>query len=357
MKKMSTPLKIIVHVLAWAILFFLNYVFLLNYSIEINYAPHIAALIIHIIIFYTTYYVLMPLFFGKKIFIFVCLSVFLITTSIVTKEYVMDLSIEMMRKQEILHKKTDHRIPPPIQNKKTRRSMENRRLIFGSYSLVLIYLLGFSFKLVQQWQYDEKQKLAFEKEKIETELSFLKQQINPHFLFNSLNSIYSLAISKSDLTTGAILKLSGILRYILYESEKHKVNLRNELKTIEDYIELQKLRLTDKVKVNFEVTDKSENYKIEPLLLIPLIENAFKHGIDNVNESFINISINIIGEKLQMLVSNKIVDQNKERKSDSGIGIKNIKRRLDILYQSNYCLNISKDDYIFTVDLQIKLTN
>jgi LytS/YehU family sensor histidine kinase len=216
-------------------------------------------------------------------------------------------------------------------------------------------LLAFSFRLIEKWQDDEKQKVKLEKEKVSTELSFLKQQINPHFLFNSLNSIYSLSISKSETTPDSILKLSSILRYVLYESEKELVFLHDELQTIKDYIELQKLRLTEMVTVNYKVEGISENKKIEPLLLIPIIENAFKYGVDNIKKSFIDINIKIREGKIELEVSNKIVAIADKNKTDSGIGIKNIKRRLDLLHGNNYEFDIKEENNVFSVRLKLNL--
>lgn len=259
---------------------------------------------------------------------------------------------------------------------------ERRRIIFSSYGLVLFYMLAFLIRFIQKWQDDEKQRNELEKEKISNELSFLKQQINPHFLFNSLNSIYSLSISQSELTSNAILKLSAILRYVLYETENELVPLENELKVINNYIELQKLRQTEKVTVNYSVeketgkpeipdkpyetdepavidekreTDKPNAFKIEPLILLPPVENAFKHGADNVNESFIDIHIIIVGNRLEMNVSNSIMTHSSDKTKDSGIGIKNLKRRLELLYPDEHKFEISEKDGIFRVRLLLQL--
>lgn len=229
------------------------------------------------------------------------------------------------------------------------------RKMFLAYGLLLIYASSFSIRFIQKWRDDDKRKSEIEKEKIRTELSYLKQQINPHFLFNSLNSIYSLTINKSKTATDAILKLSSILRYILYESENTLVNLKDELKIINDYIELQKLRLNKSIPISFNIIGKPESYKIEPFILMPLVENAYKFGVDNVTKSFIDINIVIMHKKLEFSIKNKKVLCHDNEKQVSGIGIRNVKRRLDLLYPNEYSFKIEESDDIFSVLLEIKL--
>jgi LytS/YehU family sensor histidine kinase len=186
-------------------------------------------------------------------------------------------------------------------------------------------------------------------------LNFLKQQVNPHFLFNALNSTNSVTINTSDIASNTILKLSAILRYMLYETENKMVNLSDEIGIIDNYIDLQKLRLPRNVSVNYHVSGDTHNNQIAPLLLIPLIENAFKYGVDNVNDTFIDIIISIFDDTLTLEVKNRIIPKSNEPFSDSGIGIKNIKRRLDLIYPDRYRFETDQKDDIFTVNLEIKL--
>jgi len=223
------------------------------------------------------------------------------------------------------------------------------------YSVLLIYIGSITLRFISKWQDDEKRKSEIEKENIATELSFLKQQINPHFLFNSLNSIYSLTITKSDKAVDSILKLSSILRYMLYESGTSQVRLHDELQIINDYIELQKLRITEKVNLIYKVEGNSASFKIEPFILVPLIENAFKYGVDNYNNSTIEIHVSMRDNKLHLIVRNTVVKRLDPFKSESGIGIKNIRRRLDLLYPNEYSFDIDETDNIFTVKLEIDL--
>jgi hypothetical protein len=249
-------------------------------------------------------------------------------------------------------------VPPPGDMPKPiflKAHMPLRFNFFSLYGLLLIFTASISVRFLQRWQEEEKRKSEIEKEKITTELNFLKQQINPHFLFNSLNSIYSLSISKSEKVTDSILKLSSILRYVLYESENKPVMLRDELSIISDYIELQKLRFTEKVSLTYRVIGEPERFCIEPFILIPLIENAFKYGVDSVNDTFISIVLKIDAEKLIMDVQNKIVFSNNDiHKKESGIGLRNIQRRLDLLYPNGYEFSAKASDDIFSVHLEVK---
>lgn len=242
-------------------------------------------------------------------------------------------------------------LPPPEHPKPQRMP----RPLFSLYGLVLFFLASMLIRFFEKWQQDEKRNREIEKENIATELTFLKQQINPHFLFNALNSIYSMTINTSEQASDTLLKLSSILRYMLYETENPLVKLRDEINIINDYIELQKLRVPKNVSVYFKVTGQQGNHQIAPLLLMPLIENAFKYGIDNISEVFIDIHITIENENLELTVKNKIIRTDPSNGIDSGIGIKNILRRLELLYHDNYHFETEQTNGIFSVILRLKM--
>ncbi|MGD8780524.1 MAG: histidine kinase [Ignavibacteria bacterium] len=233
----------------------------------------------------------------------------------------------------------------------------NIQVVFTINTFMFFYIISLALRFFQKWQRDENDKAKLEKEKISTELSFLKHQINPHFIFNSLNSIYSLSMSNSKSASESILKLSSILRYMLYQSDKNVCNSTEELTIIDDYIQLQKLRLSDKVSVEYKFIKDSVEYKIEPLIIITLLENAFKYGVDTNSNSFIQILITIINGKLTLKVKNKIVRQIKGGEQHSGIGLKNLQRRLDLVYPNRYSYNYNVDfkNMIYSVFLEINL--
>jgi len=304
---------------------------------------------------------MMPnLLFKKKIFLYTIASVLIITGTFAIKSQVEFKKFDNVFAENMTFNKRfkpikhQHKMSPGVKHRYNRMPLP-RMTFMPLYGLLLVFTASTSLRLIKKWQDDEKRKAEIEKVKISTELIFLKQQINPHFLFNALNNIYSLTLSTSTPASGAILKLSSILRYMLYETEHAEVLLKDELNIIEDFIELQKIRLTDKVKVDFQIIGKPSTHKIAPLLLIPIIENAFKHGVDNVNDSFINIAVIIKSDKLQLIVRNKIVNFRPENGSPTGIGIKNIKRRLDLIYPERYSFETIEQDSVFCVDLKLKL--
>ncbi len=222
------------------------------------------------------------------------------------------------------------------------------------YSSIFIIAISTSIKLAQKWFENETQRKAMIHEKMNSELSLLKSQVNPHFLFNTLNGIYSLANAKSDKTAPAVVKLSQLMRYMLDESKQQFVPLTSELNYINTFIDLQKLRLFDNVKIEFNIKGEAENIKIQPLLLIPFIENAFKHGPDSTRDCFININLEIKDNSIHLIVKNDIL---KFRKEDgrSGFGLNNIKRRLELEYPQRHVLNTEVTDNTFIVKLFINL--
>ncbi len=219
---------------------------------------------------------------------------------------------------------------------------------------IFILALSTSIKVAQKWFEDQSKQKEMVHEKMNSELSLLKSQVNPHFLFNTLNGIYSLANNKSDKTASAIVKLSQMMRYMLDESKQEFVTLSSELDYINTYIDLQMMRLFDNVKVDFTVDGEPNGIKIQPLLLIPFIENAFKHGTDASTDCDININLDIKKDSLQLRVENDII---KSRRDDekSGFGLNNIKRRLQLEYPDRYVLTTSSEEGKFIVKLFISL--
>ncbi len=199
-----------------------------------------------------------------------------------------------------------------------------------------------------------------EKEKLEAELKILKTQINPHFLFNTLNNLYSLTLDKSDKAPDLVLKLSDMMRYILYECNDKFVPMEKEVAFLQSYIDLQRIRLDEAVPVSFEIIGETSDKEIAPLLLEPLIENAFKHGVYRKNSGgFVDIIFRLDKkDAIEIEIKNKKEAQWEEQhKAKGGIGLQNVKRRLDLLYPKEYQLNVIDGDTEFLVDLKINLSN
>ena len=208
-------------------------------------------------------------------------------------------------------------------------------------------------KFSVDWFSNDKIQRNLEREKKDMELQFLKSQLNPHFLFNSLNNIYSLAYQKSDKTADAILKLSEIMRYMIYESNDSWAELSKEVEYLNSYVELQRLRFKDGAAVEINIQGEIDGQKIVPLILISFVENAFKHGVANDHSDPIKINIIANQKILHFSVSNKKSKANKD--AVGGVGLNNVERRLQLLYPDRYKLNIVNSATHYTTELMLDL--
>jgi len=217
---------------------------------------------------------------------------------------------------------------------------------------LFIFLLVIFVSLTLQIQDRLKQA---QKEKLGAELSFLKAQINPHFLFNSLNSIYSLAIERSEKTADAVVRLSGMMRYVISEASRDFVSLEKELEYIQAYIQLQKIRLGNTISIDYEISGDMQNNIIAPLILIPFVENAFKYGVNSEEDSAISIKISTFENNLTLDIKNHKVKTNQEDTSKTGVGIENSKSRLQHIYPGKHQLTIQDTATDFIVSLRLEL--
>ncbi|MBC6108932.1 sensor histidine kinase [Pedobacter fastidiosus] len=222
-------------------------------------------------------------------------------------------------------------------------------VFFEGFFLICSCIIKFTI----DWFSNERIQRNLESERREMELQFLKSQLNPHFLFNSLNNIYSLAYQKSDKTADAIMKLSEIMRYMIYESNTPTVELGKEVDYLTNYIELQKIRFKDGAFVELSLNGEIDNQKIVPLMLISFVENAFKHGV--VNDPAEPVKINIIANQkiLHFSVINKKSQQNKD--AQGGVGLTNVERRLQLVYPDRYKLNVVNSATHYTCELMIDI--
>jgi LytS/YehU family sensor histidine kinase len=194
-------------------------------------------------------------------------------------------------------------------------------------------------------------------EKQEAELNYLKSQTNPHFLFNTLNNIYSLSRDKSDLAPESILRLSKILRFMLYETSGEYIAIEQELKIISDYIALEKLRYDESLRVNFNYDIEDMKQALPPLLLIPLVENAFKHGVSETrHQPFVDIHLSVNKRQLAFVVKNSSEENNAEEQVKENIGLSNLRRQLQLLY-TDYSLTVQQEVSVFNATLKINLAS
>ena len=219
---------------------------------------------------------------------------------------------------------------------------------------LLVFVFSTGIKVINQWLRSEQRNKEIASEKLQAELSFLKAQINPHFLFNTLNNIYALASAQSELTAPAVMKLSSIMRYVLTEAKNDLVPLEKEILFTTHYIELQKMRLTDKTSIDFTINGDPLGRQIAPLLLLPFVENAFKYGISTRECSPIRILLDIQADSLYFCISNhKHFNSTLRMADNTGIGISTTKRRLDLLYGERSELTIDDKSNEFSVQLKI----
>lgn len=231
-----------------------------------------------------------------------------------------------------------------------------RHLPFCTFVFLFILACSIAYKTIKDKFAADQWSRERENENLKTELSLLRSQVSPHFMFNVLNNMVALARKKSDLLEPSLIKLSSLMRYMLYETGEEKVSLEKETEYLQSYIDLQKMRFGAKLAVNVMIKPEDEQYSIEPMLLIPFVENAFKHGTGMIDNAQIDISLHAAKNILYFTVKNKYNPASHEIKdAASGIGLANVRRRLELLYTDKHVLEISKDNNTFSISLQIHL--
>ena len=221
----------------------------------------------------------------------------------------------------------------------------------------IVYILGMvtGIKFVKDTLLNQQRQKEREKHYLETELKFLKSQIQPHFFFNTLNNLYSLTLKKSDLAPDIVLKLSDLMSYMLYESSAPLVPLKKEIEYLQNYLDVEQLRFGQRLSVAFTIEGQPEEVSIPPMILILFLENSFKHGVkNNISHILLTISLKIADGSLWFHVENPLSEEEKAGENN-GIGLKNVRRRLDLLYGESYTLDIREQDKLFTVSLKMPL--
>jgi len=227
--------------------------------------------------------------------------------------------------------------------------------LFLIINVIFTVITTMVLKLVKQWYSDQKTTKDLQQEQLQTELKFLKSQINPHFLFNSLNNLYALTLSKSDSAPEVVLRLSNILRYILYESNEGYVSVRKEMEHVKDYVAVEKLRLGMGVTIDIDIDDAIQDDPVEPMLFFFFLENAFKHSEDILPEKrFIRIHAKSLDTGFRFLIENTFSPSKRDSET-GGIGLENIKKRLNLIYPNQHDIKSSTADGVYRVDLIIKL--
>ncbi len=333
----SPIIQILIHSLAWSFIIFAPFLVFSENVDNHRLYESLRRNAITITFFYINAFIFIPKFLTKKKFWLYFSSVFVSFIIII----ILSALGEYIFKEKFHLEKDDFLM---------------RISLKSFFSTLFIFGLSTSYKITNEWFITERQKKDIENERLTSELAFLKSQLNPHFLFNSLNNIYSLAYKKSDDAPEAIVKLSQLMRYMLYESNAEKVLLHKEIEYLVNYIELQKLRLYDNVTILFDVEGEIEGKLIEPLILVPFVENAFKHGISNTETCDIIMKLECVENKLMFFVKNKIHKTLVAKQSQSsGIGLNNVTRRLQLLYPDRHQVIINETEEDYTVELTLAL--
>jgi two-component system LytT family sensor kinase len=225
--------------------------------------------------------------------------------------------------------------------------------ITSIFLFLVIIVLGLAIQITRQWRYSEQRTLKAEAEKATAELSFLKAQINPHFLFNTLNNIFSMAVTQNPNTAASVMRLSNIMRYVTEEATEELVPLDDEIDCIRDFIDLQRLRLGQNITVDFSVSGNTALKMIAPLILITFVENVFKHGLSSHEQTTITIKLLANEQNISFFCQNRIFP-GQGKKERTGIGLSNTRQRLEHLYHNRHLLNISTENELYTVQLTLQ---
>lgn len=362
---------ILIHIIGWLFFISLPLVFILGRSESTNLLTLFASPyywlfpFFYLVVFYGHTYILAPKLFFKKKYLLYFLFMTILASSILAvrpfDKLMNSTGSQQNRKFDGKMMPPPNRQPPPnIQFDKQGPPPKGEGFgqqrhgpfidIISTFLFIMLVAISFATLMAKQWREAIQQAAQAETEKANAEVSFLKAQINPHFLFNTLNNIYSMAVTKNAETANSIMKLSNIMRYVTDEVNEEYVSLQSEVDCINDYIELQRLRLGKKVNLDFSVTGILDDKKIAPLILMTFIENVFKYGLSNHEESTVTIKLFAEEKTITFLTQNKIFT-NLRKVERTGIGIGNTKKRLEHLYPNTHVLNITRENSLFTVQL------
>jgi len=353
--KLQQVFTILGHVTGWLLFFSLILSFLSIGNPGNNKAfsiiasgPFLIFSAAYLFLFYFNFLLLVPQFFlKKKYWIYFSIILLLFIGFYTLKPFDRLIS---MNPPPGMPQRTDSRPPPPD------REMRNHRNNIDINTVIIFIItlsLSTAIPAIRSMRKTEQKALQAERDKLDAELSFLKAQVNPHFLFNTLNNIYSMAVTKNENTAPGIMKLSNIMRYITDEAGQNFVPLEDEINCMHDYIDLQRMRLVSKMKIEVSVTGNIIGKQIPPLLLMTFVENVFKYGISSHEASTIVIKLSVNEHNINFFTQNKLFEQPGvvER---TGIGISNARKRLQRLYPNKHFLSIGTDKGLFTVHLVLQ---
>jgi two-component system, LytTR family, sensor kinase len=361
MTKKTRVFASISHLLGWLFFMSLPLIFFSESELNIRLLMQSAAYWIYgltfITLFYIFLYLIIPkLFFRKNKLPFYLAILVLFGFVYFLKPYdrLITSSRGLLRASAVTGLASLQPIRPSEGRIPQRRRTDRKFDIVSIYLFLLVLALSMAVRIATEWRLSVRRALAAEADRANAELSLLKAQINPHFLFNTLNNIYTLVRTKREAAADSVLKLSHIMRFVTEEASKDFLPLRQEIRFIDDYIALQKLKLGLNSDIDYKVEGTIVHQQIAPLILIPFIENMFKYGVSKHNFSPLMIWIRVENESLTFYGENRLLGL-KRLESSTGIGIKNTLQRLDAIYPGRYTINIQKESGRYITALSIDL--
>lgn len=354
-QKLKRYLMVLLHMTAWLLFYLMPMIeFPLNISIKGDRAfMHLFFTLFIALAFYVNYFFLIPFFLTRRrILLYIIIAA--------SWSVILSYSLDVILHSTSYELTDDRHRPPPelrdMQHKMPKPKPDRPEPFKGIEFFVIVTVVSIGLRMSMEWFRSEQRRVELEHDKTVAELSALKAQINPHFLFNVMNSLASLARKKSDLTETYIIKLAEMLRYNLNELSHEKVPISSEIQLIKNYIDIQNLRLVTPRKIDMQIVGPIDTVVLEPMLLFPLVENAFKHGAHGVNESEIKIYLNCQTDRFSFSVSNPVTFSAEQSKtaSSAGIGLANVRRRIELLYPGKSNLQISEENNVWIATLTIE---
>lgn len=327
--------RIVYHTAFWLVMFFLLLMLDNNNSFFTKFSIESVNIFFYGILVYFNLFYLIPNYLTEKKFLLYC-GLLILSVLIITP-------IKLLVFYLILH------------NAESLILGKQFFIFIASFVIVGLSTIG---KIITDWVRHLRERKDLQTQTMQSELRFLKSQINPHFLFNTLNNLYALTLKKSDKAPEIVIKLSEMMRYMLYECNERRVPLQKEVNYIQNYLDLERLRQGKNVEINFKVEGKVFDQQIAPLMFIPFLENSFKHGLNtHLSHGFVNILLEVENQHVHFYIENSKSESlpTQTHKRSGGIGLVNVKRRLNIIYPNNYKLEIHDDPNTYGVELDIDL--
>ena len=350
----------VLHALSWLAYFAVLIMFFSStVSLQIAVIKSAQTVFLHALLFYLNILFLMPHFLDRKKYLVYFTLLIMAVVALVAVLYFVNFQYKPLSNVLLNNKGFN----PPLAVKSAELNGLERikaarivgRVLRYFSSTIAIILLSVVYKMARDKMRNEQRDVQLKAEYLMTEMKFLKSQINPHFLFNALNNVYSLVQLKDDKAPEMLMRLSDMLRYMLYECNDEYIPIEKEINYINNYIELQHLKTQKRQHIHAEYHISSYSIRIPPLLLIPFIENAFKHGnVENIEKGRVDFSLSLEAGHLHFKITNSLAGGPQSKDKTGGIGLENIKRRLQLLYADHYQLQIEENNREFIVELNIE---